>query len=939
VCRHQTRSQTRARVKRRLAPSRRNLPLRREKRTKRITLTSVVPERLQPDSWKKACLSPASVLEEEFRELHSKAPADLSSEGDDGERLKHLYEAIHRLSKPRSALCLSGGGIRSAAFGLGLVQGLARKGLLSSFDYLSTVSGGGYTGGWLSAWAKNSGSFNSVESALGQQPRDVVEPEPEPLRNLRAYSNYLTPRLGLLSADTWTLIATVLRNLLLNWLVLIPLIGALTLLPRLLFDISSLKPDSAAPLWFTAAILFLISVGYALADLPSLFNRKLSQRAFLAFCLAPEFLAAYTASIAWAWSSQVYWLTPRPDAATFLKYGAYAGGVVFVIVAVVAFLQRRQLTRALTIAVAAAVSMSIGGSGAWLLTHRIFRQPAGDSDSLELYVSVAPGLVLMLIALSAVLYVGLSSRVTNDEDREWWSRAGAWALIATVVPIGANFLFLYGAKLPAAIGARLVTFAGAGGVAGLITAILGFSRKTLWRPASDTDKTKGSISRSIILAVAAPLFVAVLFILVSAGVLSAEQALYSHVGVSDEFRSLTVDGIILIALVGVGVLMSGFVHVNKFSLHAMYRNRLVRAFLGASRTNRDPDAPPSHELNLDSSQPRDPNPFTGFDPADNIPMKDLLGKRPLHIVNITLNLVQGRRLAWQERKAESFTVSRLHSGGRCVGYRRSSEYAGGITLGTAMTISGAAASPNMGYHSSPALTLLMTLFNARLGWWLGNPGEPGATTWFRKGPRFALKALLGEALGLTNDQNPYVYLSDGGHFENLGLYEMVLRRCHLIVVSDAGQDKDSRLDDLGNAVRKVRIDLGVPIVFRDRTDGGDTILPKGKYCAIADIKYSEVDRADASTSTPKLDGLLIYIKPRLIGSEPADVRNYQRIHPDFPHQPTTDQWFDEPQFESYRALGFHIAAQICSSAESVDGLAAQVERYLSRPAAGESIRE
>lgn len=88
----------------------------------------------------------------------------------------------------------------------------------------------------------------------------------------------------------------------------------------------------------------------------------------------------------------------------------------------------------------------------------------------------------------------------------------------------------------------------------------------------------------------------------------------------------------------------------------------------------------------------------------------------------------------------------------------------------------------------------------------------------------------------------------------------------------------------------------------------DTILPKGKYCAIADIKYSEVDRAD--DTNVKVDGVLVYVKPRLVGSEPGDVRNYIAIHPDFPHQPTTDQWFDEAQFESYRALGSHIACQI-----------------------------
>ena len=112
-----------------------------------------------------------------------------------------------------------------------------------------------------------------------------------------------------------------------------------------------------------------------------------------------------------------------------------------------------------------------------------------------------------------------------------------------------------------------------------------------------------------------------------------------------------------------------------------------------------------------------------------------------HVVNITLNVVKATRLAWQERKAESFTVSPLHCGAAYKGYRPSVEYGGtaghayGMSLGTAMAISGAAASPNMGYHSSTSITLLLALFNVRLGWWLGNPGKEGEKTYTGEGPR------------------------------------------------------------------------------------------------------------------------------------------------------------------------------------------------------------
>ena len=208
----------------------------------------------------------------------------------------------------------------------------------------------------------------------------------------------------------------------------------------------------------------------------------------------------------------------------------------------------------------------------------------------------------------------------------------------------------------------------------------------------------------------------------------------------------------------------------------------------------------------------------------------------------------------------------------------------------------------MGYHSSPLVGFIMTLFNVRLGWWLGNPGTPGAATWRRSGPHYAVGPLFSEAVGNTTDSYKYVNLSDGGHFDNLGLYEMVLRRCRFILAVDAGQDFNYVFEDLGNAIRKIRIDLGIPIdikvVSPRKAEGA---IPR---CAFGTIGYSAVD---GTTS----DGSLIYIKPTIFGDEPPDVTNYAAAHPEFPHEATTDQWFSESQLESYRLLGLHAIASIC----------------------------
>jgi hypothetical protein len=122
------------------------------------------------------------------------------------------------------------------------------------------------------------------------------------------------------------------------------------------------------------------------------------------------------------------------------------------------------------------------------------------------------------------------------------------------------------------------------------------------------------------------------------------------------------------------------------------------------------------------------------------------------------------------------------------------------------------------------------------------------------------------------------------------------------MVVDAGQDFDYVFEDLGNAIRKIRIDLGIPIEIK-------VVSPKESegtvnHCAFGTIRYSVVDDS-------KPDGALIYIKPMISGDEPPDVANYAAAHPEFPHEPTTDQWFSESQLESYRLLGLHAVESIC----------------------------
>jgi len=208
----------------------------------------------------------------------------------------------------------------------------------------------------------------------------------------------------------------------------------------------------------------------------------------------------------------------------------------------------------------------------------------------------------------------------------------------------------------------------------------------------------------------------------------------------------------------------------------------------------------------------------------------------------------------------------------------------------------------------------MALLNVRLGWWLGNPGRAGARAYRDDGPKTAAKSLVSELHGLTREDQEYVYLSDGGHFENLGIYEMVRRRCRLIVVSDAGCDPEFAFEDLGNAVRKIQIDLGVPIRFgglaalKPRPFDGHDLGPGHPYHAIGEVDYAAADGRGAK-------GIILYIKPGYHGSETsAGVRSYAIANSDYPHDSTANQWFGESQMESYRALGFEITDNLIREA-------------------------
>ncbi|HEX7812983.1 MAG TPA: patatin-like phospholipase family protein [Burkholderiales bacterium] len=832
-------------------------------------------------------------------------------------------------------LALSGGGIRSATFNLGVLQALAQRKLLSRTDYLSTVSGGGYIGSWLSALIQRWGNVKDVEREL--DPRQQAERggrEPDALKFLRRFSNYLTPQTGLFSSDTLSGAATYVRNLLLMQSVIVGVFAAVLAVPRLFPWLA--KCGLVQSPWLCIAALFVAAVFINLNLARPLIAGRVQPPFFarqgfiLGLIVAPLMLAAWLVGV----------LLLKPDAgpdlvllgytvpekwADFIEPMGVFGLVWLAAWGLVEFgIVRPRMggtnggyTRSPTILIWLGITLAFGVGLLCLIRDGL--QAAGGAALIWHWTVWGVPVLLGVFGLASILLIGLVGRQFGEEEREWWSRLGAWIIAGAVGWFALSAASIYGPYLIL----RAWAYVEALGLAWVVSTVAGV---LLGKSKATGGKDSGKLIKYA--TEAAPyVFVAGLLLALSFGVhvgLLAWFGLDSPRSATGYFASLTAmldaprpASMPVVLLVGFVALLAWRLDINLFSFHMFYRNRLVRAYLGASRPLRNP------------------HPFTGFDPDDNVRLTELPA-RPFQIVNTAINLTKANNLAWQERKAASFVLTREYCGydlpaagptepGKA-GHQPAADYLksrqGYLTLGQALTISGAAVSPNQGYHSSKAVAFLLTVFNVRLGWWMQNPGKPGA--WDTPGPRLGLKYLLSEVFGLSDENSEFVYLSDGGHFENLGIYELVRRKCRFIIAIDSGMDPKFGFEDLGNAVRKCQVDFGVRIDIDTRASVPMPGTGKSLYhCGVGRIYYEEADKNAIS-------GYLLYIKPSLTGNEPVDILQYASVNPEFPHQTTTDQWFDESQFEAYRNLGHYIATTVIErqAVEGPDGPEGKPRRLL-----------
>lgn len=373
--------------------------------------------------------------------------------------------------------------------------------------------------------------------------------------------------------------------------------------------------------------------------------------------------------------------------------------------------------------------------------------------------------------------------------------------------------------------------------------------------------------------------------------------------------ALVTDWWMLLGLAVIAVLVACFVNINYVGIQRMYRDRLMETFMPSDKALR-----------------------TGIWAqalaADKALLEDFCAAsapRPYHLINTNLILVDSKRPKFRGRAGDSFLLSPLYCGSDATGWRCTDGYMKGgwsllgprgMTLATAMATSGAAANPNTGVAGNgitrnQLISALMTLLNLRLGYWTVNPDRDSAGIF---PPNFLMPGLRAGIFGRGLAENAKnIQLSDGGHFENLGLYELLRRRLRLIIVSDAGADPDYIFGDLANAVERARVDFGCEIIFRPAYPLAEVVpgsliindLEQLVPCAVRPFAVADIFYNNGCNVPPDL-GLLLYLKSTLIEGLTEDICGYYTANPEFPNQPTADQFFDEAQFEAYRELGYQL---------------------------------
>jgi hypothetical protein len=782
----------------------------------------------------------------------------------------------HETGLPRVGLALSGGGVRSATFALGLMRGMAQgntrqlsadpakrtlvtDGLLGRLDYLSTVSGGGYTGGMYGRLVATYG-LQCAQALMARGGSPVLD-------WLRRNGRYLTPS-G--SRDLGIAVVTYLRAWLaihIEFMFACILLGLVVIGPHLWQHSVQVLSPTGWERWHTP--WWAVSLAFFAA-------------------LAPGLVAGY-------WAARD---APDPTARRLLPGWRDA---LFLVAALF---------------------------GAWLLMRAV--KSGGGLDPISNSLNWPTAAVLAVVSLVAGQLLVMAWMLLSREPhalrvarlRNWLTRAlRQVAIIALgLAALGAldRLSWWVLEEVQTRDNPWLWGGVGAGGVAVVVL-------RTLMQPLQQIaskadDRTRDWLPRLLDFGSLVGLLALVTaWLVVMQWFVFAPSTLSGLSGLPPFLRASLLAAIWLgwVALTAGNSQMA-----NTSSLHSFYRARLTRAYLAVGNRQRSMDNDAGIRADVTRVVEGDDTRLRSYRPE--------LEGGPIHLVNTCLNQTRDDKsgLYNADRKGAAVTATwrGFEIGPREFVAFKDDHDAG--TLGRWVAVSGAAASPGAGSYTSRGLALLVYFLGVRLGHWMRAPQQRAELRWLS---RLAWRAIP-KPMMLTSEasatffgvERPWWYLSDGGHFENSGVYALIKREVGFIILSDGSSDANYEFGDLENLVRKARIDFGAEIDFysHDEAESLFTLssseltvlspehMANNHSCRgvlLARIRYRARPGPrgkDGSEGQPfRPEGTLLVIKPNLHDALDVDLIAYARKHEKFPHESTGDQSFDEAQWESYHRLG------------------------------------
>jgi hypothetical protein len=818
--------------------------------------------------------------------MRDDAPAASEQDVIDNEAVAISMHRSERLGEtgaaPWSGIGFSGGGIRSATFCLGVLQALAERDLLKRFDYLSSVSGGGYIATSLQWWwgSPRDDGHGAGEISFGIGPSDfpygparpnpdfIGPPSPSQLRAeknlafLRAHSSYLTPGHGI---GIWSILGVLLRTIIISSLTWLPILAACFVALSLvgyLIDLLFSWLNVLSPL-----------LGVMPARWTEACKKELACDLRYSAIYAIGLWAFYIVTGIFVVAALLFALVSRAPqdnrntTETVVKFGlaslACAGGIGWIV-----FGYDSRDTSMVLIAIALAVTCAVCGviAGSELLTPKSLNASYWLRRTTERIMGLAfiPSLAVLVYSTIPIIPY-LSIQYIRDHN------------------IGAAVVGLFGL------------------LSGVGSALYGYY--TFLR--NIVPGLVGQIAATIAASIALYMTMAVAYVLGS---------LFLHYN-DEELSNWKV-----YILVGIGGAMllafaiAVVANVNYVGFHRFYRDRLMEAFMpkdSAVQAMQSDFSPVADALSVGQLRRF----FEAKTPDDT------WCARPYPLINTNVILISDDDQKVASRGGDSFLISPLFIGSTTTGWQDTLKYIelnGPFTLASAMAASGAAANASAGYIGTgitmnPLVSTVMSLLNVRLGLWTGNPGRRDSRR-VRSIPTFLMTGLYA-GLSKHRRDSKFLELTDGGHFENLGLYELVRRKLEIILIVDGEEDPSISLSSLVSAARRIEQDFGARLDFPAGEGGPERLVmyPSNSGYPYG-VKYAKAPfLVGTVTYNNGRRGALIYLKATIIRQMDFTTAGYLANNPAFPHQTTADQFFDPDQFDAYRFLGYESAIQMVTA--------------------------